>query len=56
MRDHLPVAGRILPNLFKRVDDLLYPPTALREAIANAICHRDYSIAGGSVSIAIFDD
>ncbi|MHB9038896.1 MAG: ATP-binding protein [Armatimonadota bacterium] len=55
-RDHLPVAGRIVPGLFERVDDPLYPPAALREAVANALCHRDYAKAGGSVSIAIFDD
>ena len=56
LRDHLPVAGRIVPELFERIDDPLYPVLALREAIANAICHRDYSIAGGAVSIALFDD
>ena len=32
LRDHLPIAGRIVPNLFERVDDPLYPPAALREA------------------------
>jgi ATP-dependent DNA helicase RecG len=56
LRDHLPIAGRILPNLFERVDDPLYPPLALREALANALCHRDYSIGGGSVGVAIYDD
>ncbi len=56
LRDHLPVAGRIVPNLFERIDDPLYPPAALREALANAFCHRDYAIAGGAVTIAIYDD
>ena len=56
MRDNLPVAGRIMPNLFERVDDPLYPPEALREALANAFCHRDYTIGGGSVAVAIYDD
>lgn len=56
MRSVLPVAGRIVPKLFERVDDPLYPPVALREALANAICHRDYSIGGGSVAIAVYDD
>lgn len=56
LRDHLPVAGRVVPGLFEREDDPLYPPGALREALANAICHRDYAIGGGSVGVAIFDD
>lgn len=56
LRESLPIAGRIAPGLFERVDDPLYPPVALREALANALCHRDYSIGGGSVAIAIYDD
>ena len=56
LRENLPVAGRIAPALFERVDDPLYPPTALREALANAFCHRDYAIGGGSVAVAIYDD
>ena len=56
LRDSLPVAGRVAPGLFERVDDPLYPPVALREALANAFCHRDYAIGGGSVAVAIYDD
>jgi ATP-dependent DNA helicase RecG len=56
LRDHLPVAGRIVPSVFERIDDPLYPPTALREALANAVCHRDYAMPGGSVAVAIYDD
>lgn len=56
LRDHLPVAGRIVPGLFERIDEPLYPTAALREALANALCHRDYSIYGGAVSVAIYDD
>jgi ATP-dependent DNA helicase RecG len=52
---HLPVAGRIEPGVFERVDAPLFPPVALREALVNAFCHRDYSIAGSSVSLAIYD-
>lgn len=56
LRDNLPVAGHVQPGLFERVDDPLYPPLALRETLANAVCHRDYSIGGGSVAVAIYDD
>lgn len=56
LRENLPVAGRIAPGLFERIDDPLYPPIALREALANAFCHRDYAIGGGSVAVAIYDD
>jgi ATP-dependent DNA helicase RecG len=53
---HLPVAGRIEAGLFERVDEPLFPPVALREALVNALCHRDYTQAGGAVSLAIYDD
>ncbi|HWT94214.1 MAG TPA: ATP-binding protein [Solirubrobacteraceae bacterium] len=56
LRTHLPVSGRIVSGLFERDDDPIYPPVALREALANAVCHRDYSIGGGSVGVAIYDD
>jgi ATP-dependent DNA helicase RecG len=56
LRDHVPVAGRIVPGQLERIDEPLYPPVALREALINAFAHRDYALGGGSVSIAIFDD
>ena len=52
----LPIASRITPDSFVRIDEPLYPPMALREALANAICHRDYSIGGGSIGVAVYDD
>ena len=53
---HLPVAGRFEPGVLTRLDEPLFPTLALREALVNAICHRDYSIVGGAISIAVFDD
>lgn len=51
---HLSLSGRI--NKFEREEELSIPYKALREAVINALCHRDYSILGGSVGIAIYDD
>ena len=56
MQEHLPIAGRIVQSSFVREDEPLYPPLALREALANAFCHRDYTSGGGSVSVGIYDD
>jgi len=56
LRDGLPIAGHIEEDRFERIDKPLYPPLATREALANALCHRDYSIGGGSVGVAIYDD
>ena len=56
LRDTLPIAARFERDRFDRIDLPLYPPPATREAIANALCHRDYSIGGGSVGVAVYDD
>jgi len=56
LRRHLPVAGKILPDILERQDEPLFPLTALREALVNALCHRTYLNAGGAISVAVFDD
>lgn len=53
---HFPLPGRIEPGKLQRVDRPLLPPDAMREILVNALIHRDYAIAGGAVSLAIFDD
>ena len=53
---HFPLPGRIEPGRLQRVDRPLIPPEAMREILVNALIHRDYTIAGGAVALAIFDD
>ena len=48
------LAGKIVE--FKRVDIPEYPYEAIREAVINAMAHRDYFRKGGNVQIDIFDD
>ncbi len=54
--DHVSISGRVVPGKMIREDYPLYPPLATREALANSICHRDYTIPGGAVAIALYDD
>lgn len=54
--EHVPVASRFVEGQMRRVDTPRYPPLAIREALVNAIIHRDYSADGGAVSVAVYDD
>ncbi len=53
---HTPIAGNFHRSNFARIDTPQFPPIAIREALINALIHRDYSIRGGAVSVAIYDD
>ena len=39
-----------------RQDRWEYPLEAIREALTNAVVHRDYAIQGSDIKVAIFDD
>jgi len=41
---------------FERFEIPEYPYEAIREAIVNAIAHRDYPVTGATISVLIFDD
>ncbi|PIP13894.1 MAG: hypothetical protein COX49_00850 [bacterium (Candidatus Stahlbacteria) CG23_combo_of_CG06-09_8_20_14_all_40_9] len=41
---------------FEQVNITEYPYEAVREAITNAVCHRDYFFSGASIRVMIFDD
>ena len=40
----------------QRIEKYEIPLEALREALVNAIIHRDYSIQGANISVHVFDD
>ena len=51
---HLSLSGEIKGIM--REEHLDVPVKALREALINALCHRDYDIYQCSIGIAIYDD
>ncbi len=53
---NLPTAAYIEPGKSERVETPAIPYNVLREAVTNALVHRDYSSAGSSMSIARYDD
>ncbi len=56
LMDHVPIAGRVVSGKMIREDQPWYPPRATREALSNALCHRDYTIPGGAVAVAMYDN
>ena len=54
IKKHLNVRSEIRD--FDRFDIFEIPLDALREAVVNAIVHRDYSMKGTSIYLRIFDD
>ncbi len=54
LQNHLKIRSEF--DGFQRKDFLEIPETALREAIINALVHRDYSNQGRDIKIGIYDD
>lgn len=54
LKKHLRVSYKI--ETLRRENILELPEDALREAIVNAVCHRDYFEKGARVMIEIYDD
>lgn len=52
-RERASLRGPLTRRRLERPD---YPEAAVREAIVNAVVHRDYSIAGTDIELNVFDD
>ena len=53
---NLPIGGKIVDDSLYRVDTPAIPYKVLREALLNALMHRDYSAYGASIDVAVYDD
>ncbi len=54
LNDHLPRYASL--SGWQRQDALPYPPGVLREAIVNAVAHRDYRLTGSQIHVLLFAD
>lgn len=56
MMRHMIVSSELVPGKMARLDHPEYSLKAVREAVINAVCHRDYTLSGGSISMMFYDD
>ena len=56
LKVHLPVASQLRAGKLVREDRPVYPWAAVREALVNALVHRDYRTFDGGMSLAVYDD
>ena len=49
------LSGMVGADHLRRVDSYEIPPEALREALVNAIVHRDYVMSGSDIKVAVYD-
>lgn len=56
LKKHLQLRWEITSQSARRKEVLELPEIALREAMVNAVCHRDYLEQGAQVMVEIFDD
>lgn len=50
------VTGQLEEGGARREEKPTYPPEAIREAIVNALIHRDYLLSGTDIELSIYDD
>jgi ATP-dependent DNA helicase RecG len=53
--DHFLPVNEVIETTFRQ-QVKMYPPVAIREIVANALIHQDFSITGAGVTIEIFAD
>jgi ATP-dependent DNA helicase RecG len=54
LKFHIPQNQKMIGA--KRADEWIIPIDAIREAVVNAVCHRDYSIEGSAIRIFVFNN